>query len=224
MLKFTHIFVTYIFTLTFLHYALTAPQFPSLFPATPQPPPFSPAPQSQSPSNGGAVARARVVSPPNSNGRVNGDFEFYEVGNNQIGVRLTVNGLDTVQPIMQHRYHIHAHPIGRDGDCAAALGHLSPNGLPDNAVCNPQSPGRCQEGDLAGKHGLLPGNERVVTRQYTDTSLRLQPERESILGRSVVIHGQDNSRVACGNIISSLDGTADFSGRPTGRQSNIRPL
>lgn len=44
------------------------------------------------------------------------------------------------------RFVVHAHPIGRDGNCAAALGHLSPNGLPDNAACNPQTPGRCQEG------------------------------------------------------------------------------
>lgn len=121
MLKFTHIFVTFIFTLTFLHFTSTAPQFPSLFPPAPQfqspfsgapqsQSPFSAAPQSQSTFNGGPVARARVVSPPNSNGRVNGDFEFYDVGNNQIGVRLIVNGLDTVQPIMQHRYHSRSQP------------------------------------------------------------------------------------------------------------------
>ncbi|KAH9824983.1 Cu/Zn superoxide dismutase [Melampsora americana] len=175
MLKFTYVFGHLI--LTFPHLASAMPQF-----------------NFQSISNGVPVARARVLSPPNSIGR--------------IGVRLTVNGLDTVQPIMQHKYHIHAHPIGRDGDCAAALGHLSPNGLPDSTPCDPLIPGRCQEGDLGGKHGLLPGNERTVTRQYIDTSLRLQPERESILGRSVVIHGQDNSRIACGNIVSSLDGTA----------------
>lgn len=43
----------------------------------------------------------------------------------------------------------------------------------------------------------------------------------SILGRSIVIHNANKTRLACGNIISSLDGTADAKGAPTNKPSNF---
>ncbi|KAH9824982.1 Cu-Zn superoxide dismutase [Melampsora americana] len=173
-------------------------------------------------ANEGPAARAHVVS-PNSNGQgIVGNFEFYNIrSTNRVGVMLTVTGLDSVMPLTDHTYHIHTHPISSDGNCSSALGHLSPNGVPDKPACNQQMPQTCQEGDLAGKHGLLPGGQKIVQSQYEDAFLKFQPENESILGRSVVIHGLDGVRLACGNITSVLDGTADTIGNPTGRASTM---
>lgn len=175
--------------------------------------------------NEGAAARALVVSPNSTLGQgIVGIFEFYDMRpTNQVGVMLTVTGLDTVMPLVDHAYHIHTHPISSDGNCSSALGHLSPNGIPDKPACNQLQPQTCQEGDLAGKHGLLPGGQKVVTAYYEDAFLKFQPGNESILGRSIVIHGLNGVRLACGNITSVLDGTADTAGNPTGRASTMNP-
>ncbi|KAG9046165.1 hypothetical protein FS837_004960 [Tulasnella sp. UAMH 9824] len=54
---------------------------------------------------------------------------------------------------------------------------------------------------------------------YTDEFLRFFPEELSILGRSIVIHDRNKTRIACGNITSILDGTADEANQPTNKAS-----
>lgn len=124
------------------------------------------------------------------------------------------------------------------GDCKGTLGHLDPLGLTDATVCDPAAPQYCQEGvrpslcliipvtvpeqlcckqDLSGKHGFLNTSSRSVT--FTDPYLRFFPQPLSILGRAVVIHLPNLTRIACGNITSFLDGTADESGAPTNKSS-----
>ncbi|KAG8934442.1 hypothetical protein FRC03_003431 [Tulasnella sp. 419] len=122
----------------------------------------------------------------------------------------------------EYSYHIHTNPIGDDGDCAKALGHLDPLQLTDSLLCNPDYPEYCQEGDLSGKHGKLKGTDdgSVSSHGYNDDYVRFFPEDLSILGRSVVIHAANKTRIACGNIISTIDGTADWSLHPTDQPSN----
>lgn len=49
--------------------------------------------------------------------------------------------------------------------------------------------------------------------------VQLRSEDFSILGRSIVIHAADKTRIACGDIISTLDGTATGSFKPTYKPS-----
>ena len=59
-------------------------------------------------------------------------------------------------------------------------------------------------------------------RQYIDPYLRFFPQPFSLLGRSIVIEAWNGQRIACGNIISALDGTADSFGTATNAQSSYQ--
>jgi len=120
-------------------------------------------------------------------------------------------------------YHVHTNPIGPDGDRTKALSHLDPYNVTESIVCNPKFKQFCQEGDLSGKHGKLEGTPHgsIPKFSYTDRYVRFFPEEASILGRSIVIHNANKTRIACGNIISVLDGTADWHGKPTHKPSNF---
>ncbi|KAG9039781.1 hypothetical protein FRB95_007208 [Tulasnella sp. JGI-2019a] len=111
-------------------------------------------------------------------------------------------------------YHIHTNPVGEDGNCTAALGHLDPLAVSESLACDPYFPQYCQEGDLSSRHGKLNGtlDGSIDAFGYTDNYLRFFPEAFSILGRSIVIHSANKTRLACGNIISTLDGTASSDG------------
>jgi hypothetical protein len=137
----------------------------------------------------------------------------------EVTVSYSVNGLDTVNATDEYLYHIHTNPIPPSGDCKNALGHLDPLQVTDVLVCDPTLPQYCQEGDLSGKHGKLPALPNVQN-SYTDPFLRFWPQPLSLLGRSIVIHLPNLTRIACGNITSFLDGTADADGNPTNASSN----
>lgn len=61
------------------------------------------------------------------------------------------------------------------------------------------------------QHGKINATEsgEVESFDMIDPFLRFYPEEFSLLGRSIVIHGFNKTRLACGNIISTLDGTLD---------------
>jgi len=114
-------------------------------------------------------------------------------------------------------YHVHTNPITPDGDCNSALGHLDPLNATEALTCDPDFPQYCQEGDLSGKYGTIKGTKsgKISTFEYSTNLLRYFPQDFSILGRSVVIHSANKTRLACGNITSTLDGTAHSNGAPT---------
>uniref|UniRef100_A0A0S1MJM9 Cu/Zn superoxide dismutase n=1 Tax=Phakopsora pachyrhizi TaxID=170000 RepID=A0A0S1MJM9_PHAPC len=143
-------------------------------------------------------ARSVIVSP--NSGPVNGIIDFFYLNENEVGVSLVISGLNIVLPHIEHNYHVHAHALPIDGNCDGALGHYTTQGIPDSFVCNPEQSQLCQEGDLSGKHKKLSGNLPVVRLSYSDKYLKLFPDNQSIVGKSVVIHGQNGSRLACGNI------------------------
>jgi len=120
-----------------------------------------------------------------------------------------------------HPYHIHTNPIPADGDCTKALAHLDPLNVTEGFVCDPAFPQYCQTGDLSGKHGKLNGTTdgEIATFGYSDAYVRFFPQSHSLLGRSIVIHSANKTRLACGNITSYLDGTADSSFEPTHKPS-----
>ncbi|KIO24893.1 hypothetical protein M407DRAFT_25753, partial [Tulasnella calospora MUT 4182] len=130
-----------------------------------------------------------------------------------------VKGLSDSSPYIQgpFLYHIHTNPVGQERNCTTALGHLDPLHLTDSLVCDPAFPQYCQEGDLSGKHGKLNGTSSgaIDTFSYEDDYIRWFPQDLSILGRSVVIHSANKTRLACGDIISTIDNTASNDGHPT---------
>ncbi|WAR61722.1 hypothetical protein PtB15_12B412 [Puccinia triticina] len=143
-------------------------------------------------------ARAILMSPTGA--PIYGLVEFRGTNLTDVQVEVIVYGLDNLLPHTEHAYHIHTNPIGADGNCEAAGGHLTPNGIPDSVPCNPSLPRACQEGDLSGKHGLLPGGKRVVHLAYTDNTLNFNAPENGIVGRGLVIH-DGKARIACGNIV-----------------------
>ncbi|KAG8693433.1 hypothetical protein FRC09_010513 [Ceratobasidium sp. 395] len=118
-------------------------------------------------------------------------------------------------------YHIHTNPVPADGNCTKTLAHLDTLSATEGILCNANYPQYCQNGDLSGKHGKLIGTPdgRIETFGYSDDFLRFFPEDFSILGRSVVIHSANKTRLACANITSYLDGTANESFEPTHKPS-----
>ncbi|CAG8455823.1 8942_t:CDS:2 [Paraglomus occultum] len=121
-------------------------------------------------------------------GKVKGFVKFLENKEKQ-STTVTVkifSGLTNLTGL--YPYHIHQHPVPESGNCTLAGAHLSPNGYPDGAPCDPATAYACQEGDLSGKHGKLPGSKNVVFRQYEDPFLQWDDPNATIRGRSVVIH------------------------------------
>lgn len=139
---------------------------------------------------------------------------------NSVAVSISITGLSTLNSTAAYTYHIHTNPISSNGDCMTALGHLDPLAVTDALTCNPQISQYCQEGDLTGRHGKLNGSEPTLNVSYVDDYLRFWPQPFSILGRSVVVHLPNSTRIACGNITSTVDGTATPSGEPTFTSSN----
>ncbi|KAL7409313.1 hypothetical protein BDY24DRAFT_403754 [Mrakia frigida] len=121
-------------------------------------------------------------------------------------------------------YHIHTNPLV-NGSFASAFAHLDTLNLTEGYICNPAFPKYCQNGDLSGKHGNLNGtsNGKIPAFAYSDDFVRFFPEEFSLLGRSIILHGFNKTRLAGGDIISPYDGTADVHWNPTGKPSTYNP-
>uniref|UniRef100_A0A0S1MK79 superoxide dismutase n=1 Tax=Phakopsora pachyrhizi TaxID=170000 RepID=A0A0S1MK79_PHAPC len=163
-----------------------------------------------------------IVANTNLNGAygVSGQISFTLIPTTEeVAVKISVKGLMAINSTAQFGYHIHTNPISSDGNCSSALGHLDPLQVTDAVVCNGTAR-LCQIGDLSGRNGKLPGKQSVANVSYTDKFLRFWPQPFTLLGRSIVIHAPNTTRIACGNITSVVDGTADNQGKPTNQSSN----
>jgi len=79
-----------------------------------------------------------------------------------------------------------------------------------NYACDPANVATCEAGDLSGKHGkLVPAADTAtpVTASYTDSQVMLYG-KNSIVGRSVVIHSADAAaaRLQCATIVEETTG------------------
>jgi len=152
---------------------------------------------------------------------VTGRFQFsLQRGSNSVAVNISINGLNAYNATGSYAYHIHTNPIASDGNCLSALGHLDPLNATDALVCNPLFAQYCEVGDLSGRHGKLNGSLPVLNISYIDDYLRFWTQPFTLLGRSVVLHAPNSTRIACGNITSLVDGTATANGEPTFLSSN----
>ncbi|KAI5957469.1 hypothetical protein KGF57_003163 [Candida theae] len=95
-------------------------------------------------------------------------------------------------------YHIHERSVPENGNCEACGLHFNPyNSSPD---CLAQKHnGYCQVGDLSGKHGAI--NSTCFEFKFTDPYLSLNKRSKSyIVGRSLVFHYANMSKLACADI------------------------
>ncbi|KAM4595783.1 uncharacterized protein V3H82_003179 [Fundulus diaphanus] len=118
----------------------------------------------------------------------------------QFSVNLTNLGLK-VGP-----YHVHHFPVPsvRSNQCSNdnVGGHWNPFGANTSSSTYPAGPGSTHDkyeiGDLSAKHMSL-NNSNAVDKTFTDFNLPLFG-KNSIVGRSVVIHQNGGARFACASI------------------------
>ncbi|KAM4023634.1 uncharacterized protein ACNLHF_026769, partial [Anomaloglossus baeobatrachus] len=125
-------------------------------------------------------------------------------------------------------FHIHLLPVNGalDNPCSNALirGHFNPFSV--NMSTSPAAGNGTDDeyevGDISGRRGSL-YNQDNVTKQYTDMNFPLSGPH-AILGRSLVIHYLNSSRMQCASLLQELpsDGewvraSAEFSENITGR-------
>ncbi|KAG8706779.1 hypothetical protein FRC08_000860 [Ceratobasidium sp. 394] len=153
---------------------------------------------------------------------INAHFEFWGSKGQPTHVKISdIKGLTTDESLGgPFPYHIHTNYIPPDGNCTKALAHLDPLNVTEGLICDPAFPQYCQTGDLSGKFGKFNGTDSgdLEPVEYYGKYIRWYPKSHSLLGRSIVIHANNKTRLACGNITSELDGTADSSG-PTYKPS-----
>ena len=106
-------------------------------------------------------------------------------------------------------YHIHENPVPDSKDCDGTGLHLNPyNASP---ICDDQLDNSyCQVGDLSGKHGTF--NSTCFETTYVDPYLSLDYNSvASIIGKSVVFHFANLTKIACSNIkVASRTRTNDL--------------
>jgi Cu/Zn superoxide dismutase len=129
-------------------------------------------------------------------------------------VRFTDNGEETeieldfqnipdIQGQSPYSWHIHEKPVDASGDCASTGGHLDPYGLNPGGKnadykCDPNNKyATCETGDLSGKYGKV--NPSQKTYKFSDDDIFLYGE-EGIIGRSLVMHLGNSTRIVCANI------------------------
>ncbi|KAK7930129.1 hypothetical protein WMY93_006524 [Mugilogobius chulae] len=106
-------------------------------------------------------------------------------------------------------YHVHVLPIppGQSNPCSDANIHGHFNPLNWNSSSSPD-PGtgtldQYEVGDLSGKFGMLTGRDKLQD-VFSDATLPLSGPY-SIVGRSVVVHYTNGSRMRCANITTDKD-------------------
>ncbi|KAJ0033194.1 hypothetical protein NQD34_000301 [Periophthalmus magnuspinnatus] len=139
-------------------------------------------------------------------GMSNGDIQFTQslpLGPTEVNVSLTnLNSL-------AGGYHVHILPIisGQSNPCSDAniRGHFNPLNWD---IQNSPAPGvgtldQYEVGDLSGKFGMLTGLNELQD-VFSDANLPLTGPY-SIVGRSVVVHYTNGSRMRCANIRTNTD-------------------
>ena len=128
-------------------------------------------------------------------------------------ITVSLSGLDQY-PSETFPWHVHNYPFTTQerNPCSAASvgGHFDPfmaSSRPNYSTsCSIKDPSLCEVGDLSGKFGLLPTTLGFLVDSY----LPLYGVH-SIVGRSVVIHRNDNTRWVCANIEYPSDVTVAYS-------------
>ncbi|TPX67063.1 hypothetical protein SpCBS45565_g04029 [Spizellomyces sp. 'palustris'] len=129
--------------------------------------------------------------------QVKGQLTADDPSKDGIEVSLTITGLDAS---VKYSYHIHNLAVV-DRDCNKTGDHYDPHNANTPASpsykCKPdKAKDTCEGGDLSGKFGAVQ-NRTMVSLCYKDPLIKLS----DVIGRSIVLHGANKARVACGNIL-----------------------
>ena len=131
-------------------------------------------------------------------------FRQSSLFDNQTMITVSLTGLDQY-PSETFPWHVHNYPFTtqeRDPCSAGSVGgHFDPfmaSSRPNYSTSCSSNHSLCEVGDLSGKFGPLHANS-LVNKTYIDEYLPLYGVY-SIVGHSVVIHRNDNSRWVCANI------------------------
>lgn len=95
-------------------------------------------------------------------------------------------------------YHIHEFPVPDNGDCEGVGPEFNPYHASPNCDAQPGD-AYCKIGDLSGKHGAIKAT--CFQTEYCDPFLSLDGHsKANIIGRSLVFHYSDMTKIACANI------------------------
>lgn len=121
-----------------------------------------------------------------------GEVSFKGMKDGSIEINVDLEGFPRIGgPFM---YHVHEAPVPTDGNCTGAKAHFNPFGGNLSAT----NPEELEIGDLNGRYGLLQGDSCLA---YIDHYLSLNSQSKAFIGGlSVVVHLDDNTRIACANI------------------------
>uniref|UniRef100_A0A672YNV7 Superoxide dismutase copper/zinc binding domain-containing protein n=1 Tax=Sphaeramia orbicularis TaxID=375764 RepID=A0A672YNV7_9TELE len=139
-------------------------------------------------------------------GMSNGDIRFTEsIPQGPTTINVSLTELNAIAG----GYHVHILPIipGSTNPCSNAniLGHFNPFAF---NITNSPEPGsgtvdQYEVGDISGKFGMLTGLNQLQA-VYMDTNLPLRGPH-SIVGRSLVVHHSNGSRLRCADISAERD-------------------
>lgn len=138
---------------------------------------------------------------------ITGTVSFYQEKRDVKPVKITVRlmGLDQFENQMWG-WHVHEWPINfgllEFTPCSneEVGGHFDPLQVgvaADYAQSCASDPSNCEVGDLAGRHGPLSSN--ITEYCFDDYHLDLY-RSFAIAGRSIVLHIEDGTRIACANL------------------------
>ncbi|KAF2101663.1 hypothetical protein NA57DRAFT_53615 [Rhizodiscina lignyota] len=145
----------------------------------------------------GAMVQAYLVPKPDDEYQVSGYVRASSSGPGS-SVKFDVGIFNLPDEGSPFIYHIHDQPVDSTGNCSSTLAHLDPYIRGEMPPCDASAPWTCQVGDLAGKHGHIPGQS--YTNSYTDQYTSLKQGTGGYFGnRSITVHKSDTTRIACAN-------------------------
>lgn len=152
----------------------------------------------------------RADFPSFNSPNVVGIVQFYSL-NGTTKVHLDLTGLPKNAGVFS--YHIHESGIptsdGMDmsNACESAGLHFNPFDAPlsiESACKLFSNDARCQVGDLSGKHGLI--NTTCFETYYYDPYISLDPQNPAYIGgKSLVVHFENNTKLACANVLPATE-------------------
>jgi Cu-Zn family superoxide dismutase len=146
-----------------------------------------------------APMKAIAVLHPTAGNKVSGTVKFTEVADG-VQVQANITGLSAGK----HGFHVHEFGDCSASDLASAGGHFNPTNEPH---AGPDAAKR-HEGDMGNVEADASGNAKL---DYVDHHMSLANDKDSVIGRSVVVHakaddlksqpaGDSGARIACGVI------------------------
>jgi Cu/Zn superoxide dismutase len=119
-------------------------------------------------------------------------------------IELDFDSIPNISGETPYTWYIHDKPVNSTGSCDSTGLHLDPEGVnpegknADYKCDSEDAEKTCMLGDLAGKFGDLDPEQKGFS--FSDPDLELTG-KDGIIGRSIVIHLKNSTRIVCANIV-----------------------